>query len=136
VIPTKARCKRCRGPTFYDPSQRWIDLDSLGSEFQYPSLYFPPYCPECAAAWSQMTCVVCERHFLVDVLRHKGGHHCEPGLETRVEASRKSHSDLGRLQSLSYADRLTDGFRMLPDFGEELPPRRRRRTRIEREHAT
>jgi hypothetical protein len=50
-------------------------------------------------------------------VRHRGGHHCEPEVEARLEASRSSHSELGRLQPHTLAERLQDGFRMLDDKG-------------------
>lgn len=51
-------------------------------------------------------CVVCGK--LVD-----GRHKCDPRYIQRVEAARKSHSELGRYYPPSYSTRLATGFDMM-----------------------
>ena len=69
----KISCLHCAGPTCRDPG-----YDGVKSE--------APYCPACDAVWQKAACVVCGEVFLVDVTRHRGGHHCAPGTERRIEA--------------------------------------------------
>jgi hypothetical protein len=90
-------CLNCGEPTIPDPD--------LGEG--------TPYCPVCDAAWRQRTCVVCGEAYLVDVVRHRGGHHCDPDVELRIEARRKRGHTASRAQGNSLSARPKDGFRMM-----------------------
>src|SRR5262245_49318680 len=90
-------CRLCGEPTVPDPE--------LGAGI--------PYCTTCDASWRQRTCVVCGVAYLVDVIRHRGGHHCDPGVEERIEAGRKRRPEARRPHADSVSARLKDGFRMM-----------------------
>jgi hypothetical protein len=49
----------------------------------------------------------------VDVTRHRGGHHCDPLLEHRIEVGRKRQAIHGRSMKHAVGQRLRVGFRML-----------------------
>jgi hypothetical protein len=98
----KIRCLHCSGPTCRDPG-----YDGVKSE--------APYCPACDAVWQKAACVVCGEVFLVDVTRHRGGHHCDPGTESRIEAGRKREAVVAQAHAVApkpEGQRLIRGFRL------------------------
>jgi hypothetical protein len=92
-------CLCCGGPTVRDPG----NTGARTAEW---------YCPGCDAVWRKAACVVCGETYLVDVTRHRGGHHCDPAVEERIEAGRRRQAVLARPHGHSVGARLTKGFRM------------------------
>ncbi len=71
----RTSCLCCGGPTCRDPGYEGVKSDE-------------PFCPACDAVWHRVSCVVCGESYLIDVTRHRGGHHCDPALEQRIEVDR------------------------------------------------
>ncbi|MFO0880560.1 MAG: hypothetical protein U0840_24705 [Gemmataceae bacterium] len=72
-----------------------------------------PYCPSCDAVWHKARCVICGAGFLVDVVRHRGGHHCAPGAVRRTVALWRRHELHARpADHPAVGERLRDGFRL------------------------
>jgi hypothetical protein len=95
----RTSCLRCGLPTCRDPGYDGVKSGE-------------PYCVACDAVWHRVSCVVCGESYLVDVTRHRGGHHCDPIEEDRIEADRKREAVLAQVHHTSVGQRLHRGFRM------------------------
>lgn len=95
----RSTCLCCGHLTSRDPGYQGIRSEA-------------PYCPVCDAVWRRETCVVCGEAYLVDVTRHRGGHHCDPLIERRIEAERRRRASLARSHVPSEGKRLLKGFRL------------------------
>lgn len=94
----RTSCLRCGAATSRDPGFEGVKSAE-------------PFCPVCDAVWHRVTCVVCGANYLVDVTRHRGGHHCDPALEQRIEVGRKRRALHARAKR-AVGQRLKVGFRM------------------------
>lgn len=95
----KTTCLVCGEPTTRDPGFEGVQSNE-------------PYCAACDAVWHRVACVVCGETYLVDVTRHRGGHHCDPALERRIEVGRKRQAILSRTVKRKVGQRMHVGFRM------------------------
>jgi hypothetical protein len=95
----RTSCLRCGAATFPDPGYEGVKSAE-------------PFCPACDAVWRRVSCVVCGASYLVDVTRHRGGHHCDPALEQRIEGGRKRRAHHAQAVKRAVGQRLKVGFRM------------------------
>ena len=95
----KTSCLRCGGSTARDPGYEGVKSDQ-------------PYCEACDAVWHRDSCVVCGVSYLVDVTRHRGGHHCDPIVVRRIEVGRKRQAVHARVVKREVGQRMHVGFRM------------------------
>ena len=95
----RTSCLLCSGLTARDPGFEGV----ISAE---------PYCAACDAVWHRVSCVVCGESYLVDVTRHRGGHHCAPGVERKIEDGRKRQAVLSQVVKRGEGQRLRVGFRM------------------------
>lgn len=95
----KHHCLCCGGPTGRDPGYEGVKSAE-------------PYCAACDAVWHRVGCVVCGEQYLVDVTRHRGGHHCDPSTERHIEVDRKRQEVKSQAVRQTIGQRLKVGFKM------------------------